>query len=139
MHSGRFMTRPVKSDREACRLELSYKILLCVLLFPPTRDKEQLLKQPTPAEGFCQLWRAPADTPAEGTSKTDCAEELFLQHSPGIVVLAQLPVSRLQHPNEDKWSRQGNNFFSERHTQAKFPQMTPTRCNNIVSSRSVLN
>lgn len=106
---------------------------------PLTRDKEQLLKQPTPAEGFHLLWHDPADTPAEGASKSDCAEKLFLQHSPRIVVLAQLTVSRLQHANEDKQSRQGNSFFSEHCTQAKFPQMAPTSCNNIVSLRSVLN
>lgn len=69
----------------------------------------------------------------------DCAEELFLQHSPRIVVLAQLTVSRLQHVNEDKWCRQGSNFFSKHHAQAEFPQMAPTSCNNIVSLRSVLN
>lgn len=103
--------------------------------FALTKDKER----PTPAEGFHLLWHDPADTPAEGASKTDCAEELFLQHSPRIAVLAQLTVSRLQHANEDKWSRQGNNFFSEHHTQAKFPQMAPTCYNNIVSLRSVLN
>lgn len=54
-----------------------------------TRDKEQLLRQPKAAEGFLLLWHDPADTPAGRGSNTDGTEELFLLHSPKIVVLAQ--------------------------------------------------
>lgn len=114
--------------------------------FPRPRAKKGQLKQPAPAAACCSCSRrlssarcAPADTPAARASETGWAEELLLQHSPKIVVLAQLRVSRLQHGNEDKRSRHGNYFFSENCTQATFPHVALTSCNNIVCLRSVPN
>lgn len=135
--SGLLVNRPLGSNLEAHRLGLSYKTILCVLPFPSDKRQGEVAEAGNSNKRL--LWSDPADAPVEGASKTDCAEQLFLQQSPRTVVLAQLTVSKMQHMNEDKWSRQGNNLVSECSTQAKSPQTATTSCNNIVGLRFVLN
>lgn len=102
-----------------------------------TKNKKWLWSSQRQQKGFSSSGMT-QQTLLLGDTTRLTVQELFLQHSPKIVVLAQWAVSMLQHTNEDKWSRQGNNFFYGLHTQDQLPPMTPSSCNNV-SVQSMLN
>lgn len=114
----------VRSALEAHQLNSSYKTLTHVLLLLRQGTRNGCWSSQRQQKGFSSSG-VTQQTLLLGETARLTVQELFLQHSPKIVVLAQWAVGMLQHTNEDKWSGHGNSFFYGPHTQAQFPQMTP--------------